>query len=424
MTANLRAVNGAGPAEWAQRFLLTEKKHPVSCEANIRLLYEHDPAWAGVLARSEFLGEVVFLRQPPAPFSTRKREEPWTARDDAAMQEYCGAAYGMSPPALAKVRAAIEAATLPGYHPVRAYLDGLAWDGVSRIASWLEAYCGAVNQPTAPMVGRWWLISAVARAYKPGCKVDTVIVFESPEQGFRKSTMVTALLPNQAWFCDGLSDPGSKDAAQELHGRWLIELGELASVKRADVERIKAFITRQVDKYRPPYGRDVMSFPRSCVFAGTTNQLEYLNDQGGNRRFWPVRVTRIDTDGLASIRDQLWAEAVSCYKAGMPWWPTAEEEAGDLAAATEKRRVRDVWEDTISSYCALHECVTIAEILEGPLGVEVKDHDKMRQMRVYGVLQVLGYKYKLRRLIHGRRSVYWSRVQCPATPDGAEQELL
>jgi putative DNA primase/helicase len=200
------------------------------------------------------------------------------------------------------------------FHPIREYLDGLAWDGTPRLATWLSTHLGAVVEPGCDKpearpayireVGRKWPIGAVARVYRPGCKVDAAPIFEGG-QGIGKSQALAALVPCPEWFCDEISDLGTKDSAQDLRGKWIIELAELSAMRRGDIERTKAFMSRSTDHYRPSYGRRSQDFPRQCAFAGTTNADGYLGDETGNRRFWPVKVGAIDLDAIRRDREQL-----------------------------------------------------------------------------------------------------------------------
>ena len=203
-------------------------------------------------------------------------------------------------------------------HPVRDHLGALAWDGVPRIETWACRYLGAEDTAFNRSVGALWLISAVARIFRPGVKADHMLVLEGP-QGARKSTALK-ILAGEDWFTDELPDLGSKDAAMHMQGVWIIEIAELDAIGKAEVSRIKAFLTRTTDRFRPPYGRYTIEVPRQCVFAGTVNPDTYLRDETGNRRFWPVRCGTIDIDALARDRDQLWAEAVARFRAGAIWW--------------------------------------------------------------------------------------------------------
>ena len=170
------------------------------------------------------------------------------------------------------------------FNPLLDRLEGTAWDGTARLDTMLVAYFGAEDIPYTREVGRRWMISAVARACKPGCKADHIPVLEAP-QGSLKSTACGVLALEPAWFADEVADLGTKDSALDLHGKWVIELGELSAMRRSDIERVKAYVSRQVDHFRPPYGRRSQDHPRRCVFVGTTNADSYLADETGNRRF-------------------------------------------------------------------------------------------------------------------------------------------
>lgn len=153
----------------------------------------------------------------------------------------------------------------------------------------------------------------MARIYRPGTKVDNCLILDGG-QGTLKSTALRTLA--EPWFTDELGDLGSKDAALQLRGAWIIELSELDAMQRMEASRIKAFISRSNDRYRPPYGRHVVDMPRECILAGTVNHQTYLRDETGGRLFWPVRTGRIDIADLKRDRDQLWAGARARYQTG------------------------------------------------------------------------------------------------------------
>jgi predicted P-loop ATPase len=202
-----------------------------------------------------------------------------------------------------------DVAHLNGFHPVRDYLDGLTWDGVERLDKWLITYGGATDSPYVRAVGALLLIAAVRRVRVLGCKFDEMVVLES-EQGTNKSSALQVLAINDEWFSDNLPlNLKGKEVIEALRGHWIIEAAELSGMRKVEVEHLKAFLSRQIDRARMSYGRTTTEAPRQCVIAGTTNHFEYLRDQTGNRRFWPLRIACFDLEMLKRDRDQLWAEA-------------------------------------------------------------------------------------------------------------------
>ena len=194
-------------------------------------------------------------------------------------------------------------------------------------------------------MGQRWLISGAARIFQPGCQCDYTLLLEGP-QGIKKSSALHALA-GDPWFTDHIHDLGSKDSRMDLHGKWIIELSELVSMRRAEVERVKAFLTARTDHFRVPYGRRSEDVPRSCVFAASTNDETPFVDSTGNRRFWPVHCGHIDVEGIRRDRDQLWAQAYALYKAGEVWWLETKE-LNDLARSEQEQRYEPgVWDSAI-----------------------------------------------------------------------------
>ncbi len=277
-----------------------------------------------------------------------------------------------------------------GFHPVRDYLDGLRWDGTARLDRWLASYLGAAATPYHAGIGRMFIIAMVARIYEPGCKSDHMAVFEGP-QGARKSTACSIL--GGEWFSDSLPDVNEgKDVAQHLVGKWLIEIAELSSMSKAESATLKAFISRPVERYRPSYGRKEVIQPRMCVFAGTTNQATYLRDETGGRRFWPVKIGRIDTDALTRDRNQLFAEAVVLYRAGERWWPTQQFEAHHIAPQQNDRFETDVWEEKIRPWLEGRSRTMVSEIARECIGMDTSRIGTADQRRVGSILTTLGWK--------------------------------
>ena len=203
------------------------------------------------------------------------------------------------------------------FHPVRDYLDGLKWDGVSRIDSWLTQYAGADDSEYARAVGALVLVAAVRRVREPGCKFDEILVLENPEQGNNKSSALQVLAVKREWFSDNLPlGLSAKETIEALSGHWIIEASELHGMRKSDIDKVKAFASRDTDRARLAYDRAPTAAPRQCVIIGTTNNEQYLRDLSGNRRFWPVRIVRFDLEVLLRDRDQLWAEAAARETSG------------------------------------------------------------------------------------------------------------
>lgn len=242
----------------------------------------------------------------------------WNDCDMSALKVYFDKTYGVWSPTKTK-EALIAVAAERAYHPIKEYLESLPdWDGVERLDTLLIDYLGAEDNGYSRAVIRKTLVAAVARIYEPGTKFDSVLILNGP-QGIGKSTFFAKL--GGKWFSDSLTitDMRDKAAAEKLQGYWLLELGELAGIKKTDVETVKSFVSRTDDKYRASYGVNVESHPRQCVIVGSTNSENgFLRDITGNRRFWPVRVSGESIKKTWELKDidQIWAEALCVYRKG------------------------------------------------------------------------------------------------------------
>ena len=291
------------------------------------------------------------------------------------------------------------------FHPVRDHLEILKWDGTARVENWLVRYLGAPETPYIQAVGRMFLISMVARVFDPGCKADYMQVLEGP-QATLKST--TCRILGGAHFSDSLPDVmAGKDVSQHLRGKWLIEVSEMDAMSRAETTLLKAFITRQVEQYRPPYGRQLVSVKRSCVFGGTINSAAYLRDDTGARRFWPVRCgATLRLDSLKRDRDQLWAETIVRYQKGEPWWLDAPDLTKAAAEEQEERYSADPWEEPIHRWILSQVEITTADVLSFALQKRADQWTRADEMRVAAILNRLGWKAIGRQPKGPRRRIY------------------
>ena len=325
--------------------------------ANAIAAFRHAPEWGGVLAFNEFAFGTVALKPPPWGIVPRGE---WTDHEDRLAAEWLQR-QGILVSVEVASHAVQTAARDRSFHPVKTYLEGLQWDGAERIDRWLTTYLGVLDSEYLRAVGSRWLISAVARIFQPGAKADCCLILEGP-QGICKSTALRTLAGE--YFTDELADLGSKDAAMQTRGVWIIELSELDSLSHADVARIKAFISRTTDRFRPPYGMRLVESPRQCVFAGTVNHGSYLRDETGGRRFWPVSCGRIDIESLVRDRDQLWAEAKARFESGQVWWLESSDLVQLAADQQEERYEGDPWEEVIGPWLEDKQDTSISEVLE------------------------------------------------------------
>jgi hypothetical protein len=285
-------------------------------------------------------------------------------------------------------------ATKNTFNPVVEYLDGLVWDGVERVDGLLPAYFGSADGAYERAVGRKLMLAAVRRARRPGTKFDTVPILEG-KQGSGKTSALRVL--GGRWHSDAeLGRLDGKDAPGILHDVWILELGELTSMGKADVDHLKAFVSRMEDRYRPPYGKTVKTYPRRCVFVGTTNSNSYLQDLTGNRRFLPVQTGAIDLEALKRDRDQLWAEA-GRIEAGGESLVLPENLWSEAALRQDERLANDPWVDAVKMYLVKDESRTrysSQELLEDALGVPCNRQNQREAKRLSAVMARLGFQHK------------------------------
>lgn len=411
--------NGPDP-RWRQYLLLTDKFQPKPLLANVLIALRLAPEWHGLHRLNEFSLDVIASRPFPGRLDVPREGMVWSDTCDVLLTNWLQH-HGIAAPIDVVGRAVAVVAEEHAFHPVREYLSGLVWDGLERIDHWLIDHAGVEDTPYARAVGGRWLISAVARVMQPGCKADCMLILESARQGAFKSTAIKVL--GDPWTTDNLSELGGKDSKVELRGVWIIEISELDSMRRVEVGRVKKYLGHTDDRFRPPYGQRAIKVPRQCVFAGTVNHSQYLPDETGGRRFWPVTVPigfEINIEGLKAARDQLWAEAYARYRQGARWF------LDDLQlkrAAEREQRARyeaDPWEPRIAEWLdkeprrvvSGHKETTVEYLLESCIQKQVKDWTQQDKNRVARVLISLKWeRYQTRD--EGRRVWKYRPIEEP-----------
>ncbi len=317
----------------------TEKGSIAGTLHNVAVIIRNDPRLVGVPQINEFTQETV-QRRTPGRHAPRRRNaakqmlqlegriwqvkdtlngELWSDDRDFNIRAILEApttqgGYGFKVSDRDLKAAVVLAANDNAFHPVREYLDGLKWDGVDRVERLFIDYLGAADTAYHRAAARMMLVAAVCRVFEPGHKFDFAVILEGV-QGKRKSTFIRKL--GRQWYAELDGDfHDAKQMIELMQGAWILEIPELTGFSKADVRAIKAFMSRQSDRARLAYARRAGSFPRQCIFIGSTNDREYLKDDTGGRRFWPIacEVEEIDTETLERLVDQIWAEAFAIYR--------------------------------------------------------------------------------------------------------------
>jgi predicted P-loop ATPase len=395
---------------WQDGLVKNKKGAVTVCLANALFALENAPEWQGVLQFDESAFSVTAKVQPP--WVSRPVPFRWRDEDDIRAAEWLQRQGIMVSKETAGQAIQAVARENP-FHPIRDFLNSLEWDGIRRIDSWLTLFLSVDSTDYTRAVGAKWLIGAVARVFKPGCKNDTCLILEGP-QGLLKSTALRTLAGDE-FFTDDFTELGSKDSVMQTRGVWIIELAELDAMYGREISKIKAFMSRQVDRVRLPYGRRVTEAPRECIFAGTVNHDEYLKDETGGRRFWPVRCGTIRIDDLRRDRDQLWAEARERFRAGDKWWLDSQELVRVAAEEQGERFDADPWEPIIAGYAEGREYVTSDQILESCIEKPKKDWTQKDKNRVAKCLKALKWDRFQQRIDYKKRE--WRYAPTPVSPE-------
>jgi len=338
---------------------------PKPTQLNTEIILRHDPRWKGRIRFCEFDG------------CTHIDEDPITDNEEMKMMSWIAKAYGfeMDPKKIGRIAAMIGQEN--PYHPIRDWLQSLEWDGKYRLHRFAidilrspdANLTNVIPNKLYPQFGRQAgengmdivslymcraFIAAVARACEPGIKVDNMPILISDEQGKNKSQLVEVLVTRAKWFNDSSINIKTKDAYQQIAGRWFIEMAECDTLLNAEFRVVKSFLTSKCDRYRPVYGRHMVDQPRSCVFWGTTNeqQLEFLNDPSGSRRFWCFRVGDINLQQITDpdYLSQIWAEAYALYIRGEEHWLTDDIEHIYRDMLNKEFRKIDTWQEVVDGW--------------------------------------------------------------------------
>lgn len=358
-----------------------------------------DDVLGGAISYDELAGRICVSRVLPWENAGNDTRRPWSSVDDSCGYAYAQEAFGCTSERDFQHALAIVA-DKRRVNPVAALLDSLPeWDGEHRVGSLMTAFLGAEDNDYTREVERLLMGAALARTFDPGCKFDYMPVLIG-SQGIGKSTFVRMLALDAGLYTDSVIGIGTKQAAELVQGKWFVELAELAAMRGAALEAVKAFITRQADEYRMPYARHAESRPRRFVMVGTTNVREFLSDLTGNRRFLPVRCgertpkANLFSKEAASYFSQAWAEAYECYRAGSlgrSWQLTLPS-----AASTQARELQDQsgiddprtgiieqWLDGLEE----GEIICTVQAMEEALGIPREMQRRRDQMEVSALLQ-------------------------------------
>lgn len=308
---------------------------------NVLIILEHDPLLTGKFALNEFAsrGEVLGA----LPWDSRTKRRLWDDNDNQGLYWYMEKVYRIT--GNGKIDGALSLHSNKfSFNEVQDYLKGLKgkWDGVARLDTLFIDYLGTKDTPYNRAVTRKAFTAAVARAMVPGCKYDNMVILSGP-QGIGKSTLLDKM--SRGWFNDSIRTFEGKEASELLQGVWLVEVSELDAFRKTDVSRIKQFLSLRADRFRAAYGRNVKEIPRSCIFFGTTNTPDFLQDTTGNRRFWPVdtgevrHTKNVWHDLTEDVINQLWAEAYVRWQMGEALYLSGELEEAAKIKQEEHREV-------------------------------------------------------------------------------------
>ena len=407
-------------ASWVAQIATNQEDKPIASTANLLVFFRHHPAWQGVFGYNLRRNRPVYLRQPPLtrPSPLGDVEMTRDLAEIALWFQHRAKMFGRITERdllHAIIGVAWDVPFDPLYTAVMS-LNG-KWDGVPRLESALQRVAGTPESAWVRAVFPLWMKSLVARLISPGCKADTMLILEGA-QGFKKSTFFSSILPSTDYFCDSLNHVRHDvESIRLVHsGPAIFEIGELSGMKKQEVEDIKTFLSAFQDSLRPLY-EPPRNTLRRCIFVGTTNRDDYLRDETGGRRFWPVKVTRpIDIDIVIAEREQWFAEALAQLNVGGRWWLNGEADLLLAHTEQEERLEEDIWTQPILAWLNLRpqpvqdsntatggmtdqmnkiragDFVSVNQVAELALKIEMKNARTSEGLRISKILRGLGWR--------------------------------
>jgi hypothetical protein len=390
---------------WIDRLQYKRQKNQqplMNVDNAMRVLSWH-PKFSGNLRYDTFYSN-IFIKD-------RGEWRQWKNSDGIVLMAYMQRFLGLVKISKEQVQHAAYAVALHNLrNEPKDWMETLKWDGTPRLDRFLTTYYMADENEYTGAVGKNFMIGMVARIFSPGCKQDNMMILEGAQGNF-KTTSLEVL--GGKWYSCASASPDNKDFFVNLRGCMLVEIKELDNFRKADATLIKKILDTPYDDFRPPYGMVTERFLRSSVFVGTTNEKEYLKDNTGARRFYPITTHKVNLEGLARDRDQLFAEAVVRYKAGESWWEVPKDACLE---AQEERRVSDAWEDVISEYLYGKFEVTTHQICLEALKVDIAKMDQFVQKRVAKIMRLMKWEKDRFREGTDRRYV-WRSPKYYSEPD-------
>lgn len=403
-------VRGLFDAERWQ-FLLAKSQSgaTIECWQNVKTILDEHPEWRDVIGFDDFAQMPV--KRKPAP--TGAAPGPWSADDDMLLGMWLQQRLSFVVKALGNLSTGIMAcAQGHRFHPVREWLEPLVWDGVDRLDHFAHECFGARAGPYASAVGRYFILSLVARVFEPGCIMRSVPVLEGAQERGKSTALRT--LVSDPWFSDSALDLQSKDSFELIQGVWLYEISEMHAFTRAEATKVKQFISSHKDSWVPKYIRGRITVHRQVVFGGTTNESIYLKDWTGNTRFWPLKCEvdgSINNERIAEWREQLFAEALQRFREKERRYPTTEENRLYFEPEQAARLIEHPWVEAISAWLdtSTFKRISAAEVLREACKVETSKMTLTMQQDVGRIMSGLGWERE--RETKGARRWFYQRPE-------------